>query len=172
MPWTHDGQPDDAAPLTRIPDDVALDRLLSHPMLGLADVQVHDVAGGVVGSVIEAHGADDNVRAVHDLGCFRFANADTIRLALGRDLDLRRREHPKEVSWQPAARLPELQADDLAGAVGDRPARPTLVARPLTMTIEQGQLDISAREAKLLHLVKPVSRPANGAWICRHSRQE
>lgn len=35
---------------------------------------------------------------------------------LGRDLDLRWREHPKEVSRQLAARLPELQPYDLAGA--------------------------------------------------------
>ncbi len=35
---------------------------------------------------------------------------------LCRDLDLRRRQHPKEVGRQPAARFPELQPHDLASA--------------------------------------------------------
>jgi hypothetical protein len=35
---------------------------------------------------------------------------------LGRDLDLRRREHAKEISRQLAARFPELQSYDLPGA--------------------------------------------------------
>ncbi len=72
-------QANDAAGAGRIADDVALWRLLALGWLGRADMQVEHVTIRVVVGVIEAQRPDRDVYALHDLGSFRLANAETIR---------------------------------------------------------------------------------------------
>ncbi len=74
-----DGQANDLLGAWGEAKDVSLGRLFAFAGLRLADLQVEDVAVGVVVGVVEAQRADADVHGFHRLGSFRLASAVMIR---------------------------------------------------------------------------------------------
>src|SRR5580704_3610449 len=78
-PCSEHRQTHDPTGSGRVADDVALRRLLTLARLRLAYMQIQHVVVSIVVGVIEAQRPDRDVYALHDLGSFRLANAETIR---------------------------------------------------------------------------------------------